>query len=139
MTKESRKKKIIPDEMHKPQYLAPHEFTSNTASSAAVSKQHEKSSAQWVLNCPTTEDKTFRYHCQYFHETSFHNISTATAITSGTAVVQWLRCCATNQKVAGSIAWLTAYTTMTETSRPRRRTSYVPSQCSRKRNMTRYR
>jgi len=49
--------------MHKPQYLAPHQFSSNTAPSADASKQHEKSSSRWVLNCPTTEHKTFRYHC----------------------------------------------------------------------------
>jgi len=46
--------------MHKTRYVAPHEFSSNTTPSAAVSKQHEKSSAQWVLNCPATDDKTFR-------------------------------------------------------------------------------
>jgi hypothetical protein len=47
MTKKSRKKN--PDEMHKPQYLAPHEFSSNTTPSAAGSKQHDKSPAQLGL------------------------------------------------------------------------------------------
>jgi hypothetical protein len=85
MTKKSRKK-IIPDETHKPQYLAPHQFSSNTAPPAAISKQHKKSSAQWVQNCPATEHKTFRHLCKFCHEPIFHNISTATVIISATFV-----------------------------------------------------
>ena len=38
-----------------------------------------------------------------FHENSYKYITDCTVSIRRTAVAQWLRCCATNRKVAGSI------------------------------------
>jgi hypothetical protein len=42
---------------------------------------------------------SFLYHILIIVEINIHTYT----MTLGTAVAQWLRCCATNQKVAGSI------------------------------------
>jgi len=46
--------------------------------------------------------KYFRPYCVYFERVS-HSLFIITESKEGTAVAQWLRCCATNRKVAGSI------------------------------------